>query len=390
MKVKVASTYHSKFGATEKSLYDLVDEAVLGVFENSPIKNSQIDGVWIGNYSGGGFNKQEHMSALALDKLGKTHIPCVRVENACASGSSALLGARNAILSGMCSSALVIGVEKMTSLDTKGVTNVLAMASHAVTEAEKGFTFPGLFAEFAKGYMEKYDVDEETMQSYLRKIASKNYKNALKNDKAHMPRDWSEEDIANLPDKKNPMIAYPLKLHDCSLVSDGVACIILTKEDLLENPNDFVELVDICHVTDYLEISKRKNYEFTGAKVAVKQLYERNNITAYDLDFAEVHDCFTIAELLAYEALQIAEDGKAFSVLDEGVVYPSGILPVNASGGLKAKGHPVGATGVSMAVVATRQLQGNPLGEKIDNAKLGVTLNLGGSAVNSYACLFKK
>ncbi len=390
MTIKVASTYHSKFGKSENDLYALIDEAVEGIFENSPVTKNQIDGVFVGNYSGGGFNNQEHLASLALNKLGKTHIPCVRVENACASGFSAIMEARNAILAGMCEYALVLGVEKMTTLNTKGVTDVLAMASHANKEAKEGYTFPGLFAEFAKGYMDKYNISEEDMQKHLRMIASKNYKNALKNEKAQLAREWTEEDIKNLPEEKNPMIAYPLKLHDCSLVSDGVAGIILTKDNLLENPSDYVELVDIVHISDYLELSKRKNYEFTGANIAVQKLYDRNNITVDDLDFAEVHDCFTIAELLAYEALQVAEAGKAFDVLDNKDVYPNGRLPVNCSGGLKAKGHPVGATGVSMAVVATLQLLGKPYGEKIDNPKMGVTLNLGGSAVNTYVGLFRK
>ncbi len=232
------------------------------------------------------------------------------------------------------------------------------------------------------------------MKANLREISAKNYRNALKNDCAQMARDWTAEDIKALEDvdgkNKNPMNAYPLSLHDCSLVSDGVTAIILTKDSLLDDAAKYVELVDMVQVTDYLEISKRANYEFTSANEAVKRLYERNNITVSDLDFAEVHDCFTIAELLAYEALQIAKPGKAFDVVKDGTVYQDGKLPVNASGGLKAKGHPVGATGVSMCVVATRQLMGNPLGEPIEGAKQGVSLNFGGSAVNTYAALFRK
>ncbi len=391
MSIGVIGTYHSKFGKSDQSIYQMLDQAVSGALKDAGIGAKKIGGIWVGNYSGGGFNKQEHIAPLALNgDPGLRFTPTTRVENACASGFAAISQARNAILAGEVDYALVVGIEKMTSLKTKGVTEVLAMASHQTDEAQKGFTFPGLFAEFAKGYMEEYEISEEELTHALRCIASKNYRNALKNDCAQMAREWTEEDIASLPEEKNPMIAYPLRLHDCSLVSDGAAAIVLTRsENVAALGRDYVEMLELTHVTDYLEIEKRAKYEFTGAIKAVDRLYKKVGITVENLDFVEVHDCFTIAELLAYEAIGLAKPGKACDLLKDRSVYPGGRLPVNASGGLKAKGHPVGATGVSMAVLATRQLLGNPLGERVENAKMGLTLNLGGSAVNNYVALFK-
>lgn len=392
MTIAIAGTYHSKFGKSDSTVYELLEAAVSGVLEDSGLAPEKIGAIWVGNYSGGGFNKQEHIAPLALNgNQNLRFTPTTRVENACASGFAAIQQARNAILAGEIEYALVVGVEKMTALRTKGVTDVLAMASHQVKEAQEGFTFPGLFAEFAKGYMAEYNIAEADLSKALRKIAAKNYKNALNNDCAQMARDWSEADIEAIPEEKNPMIAYPLRLHDCSLVSDGAAAVILTKsENLRKTGEDFVELAQLAHVTDFMEISQRENYTFAGAARAVDSVYTSAGIGVDDLDFVEVHDCFTIAELLAYEAIGLAKPGEAIKMLDEEVVYPWGALPVNASGGLKAKGHPVGATGVSMAVLATRQLMGKPLGEKVENPQMGLTLNLGGSAVNSYAALFRK
>jgi len=392
MTVSIIGTAHTKFGRLDENVYELLVKAGSEALEESKVDAKKIDGIWVGNYSGGGFNNQEHLAPIALDIHPDLRFtPATRVENACASGSAAISAAKNAIEAGTCEYALVIGVEKMNQLDTKGVTKVLAMASHWEKEAKHGLTFPGLFAEFAKGYMKEFDISEEEMRDTLAMISSKNYRNALKNPYAHLPLDLSKEDVLNLPDKKNPMIAYPLRLNDCSLVSDGAAAIVITTtENAKKMEKEAVEIASLVHVTDYLELDKRPQYVFEGSKIAVDQAYEQANITVDDLDFAEVHDCFTIAELLAYNAIGLVENGKEREVLLDGTVTKEGKLPVNISGGLKAKGHPVGTTGVSMAVLATRQLLGNAIGIQLDNPKTGLTLNFGGSAVSSYATVFRK
>ena len=392
MSIGVIGTSHTKVGRLDKTVYELMEEAGKEALKDSGVDAKKIDGIWIGNYSGGGFNKQEHLAPYAVNiDEDLRFTPATRVENACASGSAAIKDAKNALLAGEVDYALVIGVEKMTDLDTRGVTEVLAMASYWPTEGKEGMTFPGLFAEYAKGYMAKYGYDQDELREVLAKIAAKNHRNALENPLAQMPWDCDYSEILEMPDDKNPEIAPPLRLYDCSLISDGAAAMVLTRSDLAEETaDDYVEITALAHTSDYLDMDKRAKYEFTAGKKAIEQAYDQAGISLDDLDFVEVHDCFTIAELLAYEALGMAEDGKGKEVIEDGTSTKDGKLPVNLSGGLKAKGHPVGATGVSMAVLATRQLMGNAIGHQIDDPKLGLTFNVGGSAASNYALVFKK
>ncbi|NLL43929.1 MAG: thiolase domain-containing protein [Firmicutes bacterium] len=392
MAVNVIGTFHSKIGRLDENVYELLVQAGRGALEDAGVAAGDIDGIWIGNFSGGGFNSQEHLAPCAVDIDPALRFkPAVRVENACASGSAAIAAAKNAIEAGEAELALVIGVEKMTSLDTKGVTKVLAMASYWPEEGELGMTFPGLFAEYAKGYMEKYNVSAEELRVILAKVAAKNHRNAVANPLAQMPWECTFQDILDRPDQKNPMVAEPLRLFDCSLVSDGAAALVLASEKKAKELGlAQVELSALVHTTDYLALSKRSNSEFTAGKRAIQKAYELADITVDDLDFAEVHDCFTIAEVLAYEAIGLVPDGEGPRAIDEGLVEVGGKLPINASGGLKAKGHPVGATGVSMAVLAVRQLQGKAIGHQIEGAKVGLTYNIGGSAASNYALIFKR
>lgn len=392
MSVSIIGTYHSKVGKLEESIYDLLVKAGKAALEDAEIEPGEIGGIWIGNYSGGGFNNQEHLAPYALNIHPDLRFkPATRVENACASGSAAIEAAKNAIEAGEIEFALVIGVEKMTTLDTKGFTKVLAMASYWPDEGAKGMTFPGLFAEYAKGYRERYGFSDEQLRTMLAKVSAKNHTNALANPLAQMPLKITYEEILSMPDEKNPMIAPPLRLYDCSLVSDGAAALVLTSTEKAKTLKDeVVEISALSHTTDYLAISKRANWEFTAGKKAIQKAYEIAGITVNDLDFAEVHDCFTIAEILAYEAMGLAADGEGWKLLDDGTVYVDGKLPVNASGGLKAKGHPVGATGASMAVLATRQLLNKAIGHQIKDAEIGLTFNIGGSAASNYAMVFKR
>jgi len=390
--VSIIGTSHTEFGRLDKSIYDLVEETGKRALEDSKVDAEKIGGIWLGNFSAGGFNDQEHLAPYALNIDPELRFtPATRVENACASGSAAIREAKNALEAGEVDYALVIGAEKMTSLDTKGVTKVLAMASYWEEEGANGMTFPGLFAEYAKGYKKRYGFEEDELRENLAKIAAKNHQNALENPLAQMPWDCDYQEILDLPDDKNPMIAPPLRLYDCSLITDGAAALVLTRTDKAKKISDnSVEIASLVQTSDYLALDKRSNSEFVAGKKAIEKAYEEANISVDDLDFAEVHDCFTIAELLAYEALGLAEDGKGGEILGEGIVEVGGKTPVNASGGLKAKGHPVGATGVSMAVLAARQLMGNAIGHQIEGAKTGITFNIGGSAASNYALVFKK
>ncbi|NLL47552.1 MAG: thiolase domain-containing protein [Firmicutes bacterium] len=392
MAVHVIGTYHSKVGKLEESIYDLLVQAGQGALADARVQAADIDGVWIGNFSGGGFNSQEHLAPCAIDIHPDLRFkPVTRVENACASGSAAIAAAKQAIEAGDAELALVIGVEKMTNLDTAGVTKVLAMASHWPEEGELGMTFPGLFAEYAKGYMERHNISPEDLRTLLAKVTAKNHRNAVANPLAQMPWDCTYQDILDRPDKKNPVVAEPLRLFDCSLVSDGAAALILASEAKAEELGlAGIEIAALVHTTDYLALDKRSKSEFVAGKQAIQKAYELAQITVDDLDFAEVHDCFTIAEVLAYEALGLVPDGQGSRAIEEGLVEVGGKLPVNPSGGLKAKGHPVGATGVSMAVLATRQLQGQAIGHQVEGAKIGLTYNIGGSAASNYCLILKR
>lgn len=393
MGIYVAGTSHSKFGKLEdKSIYDLICEAGKGALEDSGVEAKDIGGIWVGNFNAPVLNSQNHLGPIALDIHKDFRFkPATSVENACASGMSAILQAINAIRAGYVDFALVIGAEKMTSLDTKGVTYALAQASHWELEGSKGMTFPGLFAEFAKGYMNKYNINLDRLRVAFAKIASKNHKNALHNPLAQLPRDLSYEDILNLPENKNPIVADPLRVYDCSLISDGAAAVVLTnKKEAAKKNGCTIEIAGIKHVSDYLSMKNRENYSLPGAKIAIESVLKETNLTIDDIDFAEIHDCFTIAEIMLYEAMGLAKPGEGYLLIDEDTVFPGGKLPVNLSGGLKAKGHPVGATGVSMAVLATRQLMGDPIGLKDENAKVGLTFNLGGSGSTNIAAIFKR
>lgn len=394
MAVSIIGTSHSKVGRLkEETVYSLLVDAGKQALKDANVTGKDIDAIYIGNYNGTFFNKQSHIAPYALEiDPDLRFTPCTRVENACASGSNAIKEAVNAIEAGTAETVLVIGVEKMTSLNTAGVTEGLAMASYYPEEGAKGYTFPGLYAEYAKGYMAKYGYTAEELGDMLAHITVKAHKNAMSNPLAQMHKEM-EYDDARVVSDSNPMIAEPLKLSDCSLVSDGAAAVVLTKSDIAkEKYNKVVEISSISHVTDYLSIveKKRLNYELTGAKLAIENALRDANVTIDDIDVAEVHDCFTITELLIYEALGLAEPGKGIEALLNGTVLSDGKLPVNPSGGLKAKGHPVGATGVSMFVLIARQLLGEAIGIQVEDAKRGLLLNIGGSGGTNIASVLTR
>ncbi|MTI46672.1 MAG: thiolase domain-containing protein [Firmicutes bacterium] len=394
MGISVLGTYHSQVGRLkEETIYSLLVESGKGAIKNSGINPEEIDGIFVANYSGGGFNNQEHLApyAVEIDEALRFK-PCTRVENACASGSTAVEQALFAIESGKMKNVLVIGVEKMTSLKTAGVTEVLGMASYYPEEGEKGYSFPGLYAEYAKGYIDKYGYSEEELADTLAHITCKAHKNAMSNPLAQMHVEY-EHDFAKAVSDKNPMIAQPLKLSDCSLVSDGAAALVLTTtENAKAKKNKVVEIQTLEHTSDYLSIveGKRSNYELTAAKKAVEKALDNLNLSIDDIDVAEVHDCFTITELLIYEALGLAKPGHGRDAIVNGDVKVGGRLPINPSGGLKAKGHPVGATGVSMHVLIAQQLLGESIGLQVEGATTGLTLNIGGSGATNIASILKR
>ncbi len=391
MSVSIIGTGHTEVGNLDKDIYELIEEAGQQALESARINPESIGGIWLANFSGGSFNNQEHLAPYALNiHPGLSGASAVRVENACASGSAAIDEARKAVELGEVDFALVIGVEKMNSVDTKETMKILSKASYWPEEGAEGMTFPGLFAEFARSYRKYHDLELDELKEIFARIAAKNHRNAGENPLAQMPWDCNYQDILDLPEDKNPVIDPPLNMYDCSLISDGAAALVLTSSELAARKSESVKILNVSHVTDYLSLKNKPTYEFTAGKKAVNKGYQKTGLTVEDLDFAEIHDCFTIAELLSYETLGLTEAGEGARAIKQGWTEADGCLPINPSGGLKAKGHPVGATGVSMAVLCARQLLNDPLGVEIENAEIGASFNIGGSAATNYFLIYQR
>lgn len=381
--VHIVGWGHTPFGKLgEMSLEDLIREAGREALAHAAIAAEYIDGIWLGHFNGGmvadGFPSS---LALSIDPALR-FCPATRLENACASGSAAVFAARNAILAGEARIALVIGVEKMTHLPTSEVATALGHASYQKEEA--GMSFPQVFAEFAKAYYARYGDATEA----LAMIASKNHTNGAKNPLAQLRKPLDVEFCAT-ESERNLVIAPPLKKTDCSLVSDGAAAIVLVADDLVPSMPRAVKMRAAEQVNDFLAMSARDVLAFEGPREAMRRAMRAAGAELQDLDVAEVHDCFTIAELLIYEAMGLAEPGKGIEALKNGTVYPGGSLPVNLSGGLKAKGHPVGATGVSMHVLVSRQVTGDAGEMQAPGAETGLVFNMGGSGVANYCSILE-
>ncbi|HEX5804334.1 MAG TPA: thiolase domain-containing protein, partial [Azospira sp.] len=310
--------------------------------------------------------------------------PATRYENACASGSAALYAALDRIAAGRARIALVIGVEKMNALDNAGVAAALAAASYMPEEGGQGLTFPGIFARMAQDYFARYGDQSDALAT----IAAKNHANGAKNPLAHIRKDLGFDYCRNVSEK-NKLVAPPLKVSDCSTVADGAAALVIAAPDAALAFPKAVTFRATQQVNDFLPMSRRDVIDFAGPKEAFARAYAEAGVGVDDLSFAEVHDCFTIAELLSYEAMGLAAPGQGGRVALDGVTRLGGRLPVNASGGLKAKGHPVGATGVSMHVMAAMQLTGRAGELQLPETRLGAVFNMGGSAVASYVSLLE-
>lgn len=385
MKTAIVGWGHTRFGRLdEHDLESLIVTAAREAVEHAGIGFEDIDAVALGHLNGG-FVPDTFCSSLALQAHPSLRFkPATRLENACASGAAALHHGMALIESGRARRVLVIGAEKMTAVSGAAVTSALASASYVKEEGAQGLTFPGIFARVAQAYFERFGDHGAT----LAKIAVKNHANGARNPLAHLRRTLDFE-TCNTVSESNPIIAPPLRKTDCSLVSDGAAAIVLTDLATARSHRYAVGLRAAVQVNDFLPMSRRDPVLFEGPARAFELAYKAAGITLNDLDFAEVHDCFTIAELLSYEAMGLAPKGQGARAIEDGTVFPGGRLPVNLSGGLKAKGHPIGATGVSMHVMAAKQLTGTAGDNQCPNAELGAVFNMGGSAVASYVSVLQ-
>lgn len=375
---------HTQFGKHQYDLEALIVDAARNAIADAGISAAEVDAIWLGNLNGG-LTPEIFCSSMVLQADdGLRWKPSTRVENACASGAAAVYAAIDAIESRRVKIALVVGAEKMTGISGPDVTRVLASASYVREEAAQGMTFPGIFAQIAQAYFAQYGDHSAT----LARIAAKNHANGVRNPFAQIRKDLGFE-FCNTVSEKNPMIASPLRMTDCSLVSDGAAALILADAETARTMSKAVLFRSRVQINDFLPISRRNLTSFEGPRRAWSQALQAAGCAVGDLSFAEVHDCFTMAELLTYEAMGLAAPGEGARLLDTGVVFSNGALPVNPSGGLKAKGHPIGATGVSMHVLAAMQLCGMAGDMQVRSPQLAGVFNMGGAAVANYVSILE-
>ncbi|MEI7578913.1 MAG: thiolase domain-containing protein [bacterium] len=378
-KVYVRGVGMTNFGELwDYDLRKLAFEAAVEALNDAQIKIKHIDAIFVANMASSRFTGQEHLGALVASEL-NTDCPAYRVEGACASGSLAINLAYHSILSGSFENVLVIGAEKMTDVSGAEATKGLSGAADEEWESFYGVTFPSLYAMIAREHMRLYGTTKED----LGLISIKNHENATLNPKAHFPKAITMNTYLNAPE-----VASPLNLMDCSPVSDGAAAIILSK-----NPTKYNVTLETSQVaTSSLSLHDRKEITVIDAAVkAANKAYQALDLTPEKIDIAEVHDCFTIAEILAYEALGFAKIGKGVELIRKGITARTGKIPVNTSGGLKGCGHPVGATGIKQALEIVLQLSGKAGLRQIDRKlKYGLTHNVGGSGATCVVNVFKK
>jgi acetyl-CoA C-acetyltransferase len=383
MKVAIIGIGLTKFDEHwDKNLRELAIEAGTKAIEDAGIRGRDLNAMYIGNMSAGRFIGQEHVAALVSGELGLS-IPAVRVEGACASGGLALREGVFSILSGQNDIVLVGGAEKMTDIMPDYVTTTLMGAADQEWEAYYGLTFPSLYAMIARRHMFEFGTTREQMA----KVAVKNHHNGCMNPIAQFQNEITIKDVIN-----STMVADPLTLLDCSPITDGAAAVILCKAELAKKYTDTpVYIIGTGQASDTLALHDRRSLTTLDATVKAAQMaYKQAGITVKDVSLAEVHDCFTIAEIVATEDLGFCKKGDGGKLLDEGVTEIGGKIPVNTSGGLKAVGHPVGATGIKQAAEIVMQLKGEAGKRQVKDAKIGLTHNVGGSGATAVVHIFSR
>ncbi len=369
-------------GETVESLIVTVANAAL---VDAGIAARDVDEIVLGHFNAG-FSAQDFSASLVLQASPELRFKrATRVENACATGSAAVHVALKSIAAGAARLVLVVGVEQMTATPAAEVGRNLLKASYVREEADIDGGFAGIFGKIADLYFQRWGDQSDA----LAQIAAKNHKNGVGNPYAQIRKDLGY-DFCRAESDKNPRVAGPLKRTDCSLVSDGAAALVLTDVETALRLDKAIVFRAAEHVQDFLPMSRRDVLKFDGCALAWKKALAAASVALNDLSFAEVHDCFTIAELIEYEAMGLASEGQGARVIADGIVTKDGALPINPSGGLKSKGHPIGATGVSMHALAAMQLSGSAGDMQVKNAKLGGVFNMGGTAVANYVSILER
>jgi acetyl-CoA C-acetyltransferase len=377
---------HTPFGRLEgETVESLIVRAAQGALDDAAVAPRDIDEILLGHFNAG-FSAQDFTAALVLQASPDLRFKrATRVENACATGSAAVHQGVRAIEGGHARFVLVVGVEQMTTTPVAEIGRNLLKASYVREEADIDGGFAGIFGQIAGRYFQKYGDQSDA----LAMIAAKNHENGVANPYAQMRKDLGFA-FCRTESEKNPYVAGPLKRTDCSLVSDGAAALVLTDVETALAMKKAVIFRSTAHVQDYLPMSKRDILKFEGCAEAWARALAAAGITLNDLSFVETHDCFTIAELIEYEAMGLVPEGEGARAIRDGLTRKDGALPINPSGGLKAKGHPIGATGVSMHALTAMQLTGTAGDMQIKEATLGGIFNMGGTAVANYVSILER
>ncbi|MGX9429445.1 MULTISPECIES: acetyl-CoA acetyltransferase [Bradyrhizobium] len=385
MTASIVGWAHTPFGKFDaETVESLVTRVANEALTDAGISAGDVDEIVLGHFNAG-FSPQDFTASLVLQADPQFRFkPATRVENACATGSAAVHQGIRAIQTGA-KFVLVVGVEQMTRTPGPEIGRNLLKASYLPEDGDTVGGFAGVFGKIAQAYFQKYGDQSDA----LALIAAKNHKNGVANPYAQMRKDFGFE-FCRAESDKNPFVAGPLKRTDCSLVSDGAAALVLTDAETAKTMGKAVNFRATAHAQDFLPMSKRDILQFEGCTVAWQRALEQAGAKLADLSFVETHDCFTVAELIEYEAMGLTPRGQGARAIQEGWTLKDGKLPINPSGGLKAKGHPIGATGVSMHVMSAMQLTGQaPEGMQLKNPELAGIFNMGGAAVANYVSLLE-
>jgi acetyl-CoA C-acetyltransferase len=377
---------HTPFGKLSgETVESLIVGVANGALADAGIAAGDVDEIVLGHFNAG-FSAQDFTASLVLQASPDLRFRrATRVENACATGSAAVHQGLKSIAAGASRIVLVVGAEQMTTTPGPEVGQNLLKASYVREEADIDGGFAGIFGKIAGLYFQRWGDQSDA----LARIAAKNHKNGVGNPYAQIRKDLGY-DFCRTESDKNPRVAGPLKRTDCSLVSDGAAAIVLTDVETALKMKKAIVFRAAEHVQDFLPMSRRDILKFEGCAVAWQRALAQSGLGLADLSFAEVHDCFTIAELIEYEAMGLAPEGQGARVIADGITAKDGKLPINPSGGLKSKGHPIGATGVSMHALAAMQLTGTAGDMQIKDARLGGIFNMGGTAVANYVSILER
>ncbi|WP_255149540.1 thiolase C-terminal domain-containing protein [Halorarius halobius] len=374
----------TKFGVHDTPLQELFGEAAFDAVDDAGVEMRDLDAIYFGNAMSGQAENDTHLGPKVASHIGAAGLPVQRFEDACATSANAFKNAVQAVEGGTHDAVLVGGVERCTpetGKDTPEMTRIFASASHRQYEQPAGLTFPGVFALLTKRHMHEYGTTEEQLAS----VAVKNHSHGRLNPRAHFGKETTVEEVLD-----GPVVADPFRLMDCCPFSDGASAVVVVSDDLADSYDAPVDVTGIGHATDVTPIGDKATPHVTqAARDAASEAYEQAGITADDVDFAEVHDCFTGAEVMASEAIGLVPDGEGGTYAAEGRTSLGGDRPINPSGGLKAKGHPIGATGTAQVVELTEQLRGTVGDRQVEGADTAAAHNLGGDAATTVVSVME-